>query len=438
MNAANPAYTLPYLLGDAWGLMLSFIFLYPVMMACLWVLGALVFYFRDERKPHRIVDRPPLRDEYPLIAVLVPCFNEEANARETIEALMALHYPNFEVIAINDGSRDRTGEILDALADEFPRLRVIHNLKNQGKAVGLNTAALLTHAEILVGIDGDARLDPNCLHWLVRHFDAPGVGAVTGNPRVRTRSTLLGRLQVGEFSSIVGLIKRAQRAIGLIFTVSGVIAAFRRSALFEAGFWSPDKLTEDVDITWKLQLAGWEVRFEPRALCWILMPETLRGLWRQRLRWATGGAQVIFDYWTEIWHRPRLWPVFVEYSLSIFWAFCMSVLIVYRLLDRLIFPSVDLQSVPVLMLGWTGILIGLVCMLQMLFSLWLDRPYDRGLLKNYFWMIWYPIVYWLLTAATAVAALPAVLLRTSGKRATWISPDRGLGTQTPPAPKQDR
>ena len=180
------------------------------------------------------------------------------------------------------------------------------------------------------------------------------------------------------------------------------------------------------------------MRFEPRALCWILMPETLRGLWRQRLRWATGGAQVIFDYWTEIWHHPRLWPVFVEYSLSIFWAFCMSVLIVYRLLDRLIFPSVDLQSVPVLMLGWTGILIGLVCMLQMLFSLWLDRPYDRGLLKNYFWMIWYPIVYWLLTAATAVAALPAVLLRTSGKRATWISPDRGLGTQTPPAPKQDR
>jgi len=168
------------------------------------------------------------------------------------------------------------------------------------------------------------------------------------------------------------------------------------------------------------------------------MPETLRGLWRQRLRWATGGAQVIFDYWTEIWRRPRLWPVFVEYSMSILWAFCMSVLVIYRLLDRVVFPNVDLESVPVLMLGWTGILIGLVCMLQMLFSLWLDRPYDRGLLKNYFWMIWYPIVYWLLTAATAVAALPAALLRTSGKRATWISPDRGLGTNLPPPPKQDR
>ena len=421
--------TLPALMGSFWGVMLSYVFLYPVLMSLLWMIGGVAFYFRYERYPHRIVSQPPERADYPLVAVLVPCFNEEANARETIDALMELRYPNFEVIAINDGSRDRTGEILDDLADEYPLLRVIHNVKNQGKAVGLNTAALLTHAEILVGIDGDARLDPWCLHWLVRHFDEPEGGAVTGNPRVRTRSTLLGRIQVGEFSSIVGLIKRAQRSIGLIFTVSGVIAAFRRSALFEAGFWSPDKLTEDVDITWKLQLAGWEVRFEPRALCWILMPETLKGLWNQRLRWATGGAQVIFDYWSEIWQRPRMWPVFVEYSMSILWAFCMALLVVYRIAD-LVFYRVDLQSAPVLMLGWTGLLIGTTCLVQMMLSLWLDRPYDQGLLKNYFWMIWYPVIYWVLGATTAVAALPAALARRSGKRARWISPDRGVSPDT--------
>jgi biofilm PGA synthesis N-glycosyltransferase PgaC len=417
--------TLPLLMGNFWGVMLSYVFLYPVLMSLLWMIGGVAFYFRYERHPHRIVSQPPERADYPLVAVLVPCFNEEANARETIDALMDLRYPHFEVIAINDGSRDRTGEILDALAEEYQKLRVIHHVRNQGKAVGLNTAALLTHAEILVGIDGDARLDPWCLHWLVRHFDEPEVGAVTGNPRVRTRSTLLGRIQVGEFSSIVGLIKRAQRSIGLIFTVSGVIAAFRRSALFEAGFWSPDKLTEDVDITWKLQLAGWEVRFEPRALCWILMPETLKGLWNQRLRWATGGAQVIFDYWSEIWQRPRMWPVFVEYSMSILWAFCMALLVVYRIAD-LVFYRIDLQSAPVLMLGWTGLLIGTTCLVQMMLSLWLDRPYDQGLLKNYFWMIWYPVIYWVLSATTAVAALPAALARRSGKRATWISPDRGI------------
>lgn len=419
--------TLPALLGDFWGAILAYVFFYPVLMSLVWMVGGISFYLRFERRPHRIVNQPPEREHYPLIAVLVPCFNEEANVEETIEALMELQYPNYEVIAINDGSKDRTGELLNQLAEKFPRLRVIHQMQNQGKAVGLNTAALLTHADILLGIDGDARLDPYSLNWLVRHFDQPEVAAVTGNPRVRNRSTLLGRIQVGEFSSIVGLIKRAQRSVGLVFTVSGVITAFRRSALHEVGYWSPEKLTEDVDISWKLQLAGWEVRFEPRALCWILMPETLGGLWKQRLRWSTGGTQVLLDYWPQLFQfkTARLWPLFIEYGMSMLWACLFALLAVYRLID-LIFYRVDLQSAPILLLGWAGLLIGTTCLLQMMLSLILDRPYDRGLLKNYFWMIWYPIIYWVITAATAVVAIPQAFKRDTGKRARWISPDRGI------------
>ena len=419
--------TLPALLGDFWGATLAYVFFYPVLMSVVWMVGGISFYLRFERRPHRIVSQPPARADYPLIAVLVPCFNEEAHVEETIEALMELQYPNYEVIAINDGSKDRTGELLNALADGFPKLRVIHQVQNQGKAVGLNTAALMTRAEFLVGIDGDARLDPHSLNWLVRHFDEPGVAAVTGNPRVRNRSTLLGRIQVGEFSSIVGLIKRAQRSVGLIFTVSGVITAFRRSALHEVGYWSPEKLTEDVDISWKLQLAGWEVRFEPRALCWILMPETLRGLWKQRLRWSMGGTQVLLDYWPQLfqWKTARLWPLFIEYGMSMLWAVLFAMLAVYRLTDLIVY-RVDLQSAPILMLGWAGLLIGTTCLFQMMLSLILDRPYDQGLLKNYFWMIWYPSIYWVITAATAVVAIPQAFKRETGKRARWISPDRGI------------
>ena len=419
--------TLPALLGDFWGAILAYVFFYPVLMSVVWMVGGISFFFRFERQPHRIVNQPPERDDYPLIAVLVPCFNEEAHVEETIEALMELQYPNFEVIAINDGSKDRTGELLNALAEHFPKLRVIHQIQNQGKAVGLNTAALMTRAEILVGIDGDARLDPHSLHWLVRHFDDPEVAAVTGNPRVRNRSTLLGRIQVGEFSSIVGLIKRAQRSVGLIFTVSGVITAFRRSALHEVGYWSPEKLTEDVDISWKLQLAGWEVHFEPRALCWILMPETFGGLWKQRLRWSMGGTQVLLDYWPQLlsFKTLRLWPLFIEYAMSMLWACLFAVLAAYRLID-LIFYKIDLHSAPVLLMGWAGLMIGTTCLLQMMLSLILDKPYDQGLLKNYFWMIWYPIIYWVIAAATAVVALPKAFIRETGKRARWISPDRGI------------
>ena len=418
---------LPTLLSTGWDAILAYVFLYPVLMSVVWMIGGIVFYLRFERYPHRTVDQPPPRDDYPLIAVLVPCFNEEAHVEETIEALMALAYPNFEVIAINDGSKDRTGELLNGLAQRFPRLRVVHQIENQGKAVGLNTAALMTQAEILVGIDGDARLDPHTLHWLVRHFDVHEVGAVTGNPRVRNRSTVLGRIQVGEFSSIVGLIKRAQRSVGLIFTVSGVITAFRRAALHEVDYWSPEKLTEDVDITWKLQMAGWEVRFEPRALCWILMPETLGGLWKQRLRWSMGGTQVLFDYLPQLFsfRHMRLWPLCIEYAASILWACLFVLLAAYRMTDLIVY-KIDLQSAPMLMLGWAGLLIGTTCLVQIMISLLLDRPYDRGLMKNYFWMIWYPIVYWVLTATTAVAALPKIIFRNPEKRARWTSPDRGI------------
>ncbi len=425
--------TLPDLLGSTWDAILAYVFFYPVLMSLFWMIGGIAFYLRFERHPHRIVSEPPARDDYPLIAVLVPCYNEEANVEETIGALMKLNYPNFEIIAINDGSKDRTGELLNGLATRYPKLRVIHQVENQGKAVGLNTAALMTSAEILVGIDGDAILDPWSLHWLVRHFDDPDVAAVTGNPRVRNRSTLLGRIQVGEFSSVVGLIKRAQRSVNLIFTVSGVVAAFRRSALHEVGYWTPEMLTEDVDISWKLQMAGWEVRFEPRALCWILMPETPGGLWKQRLRWSMGGSQVLLAYTSRLLSpgAMRLWPLCIEYGMSVLWAALFVLLAAYRILD-LIFYKINLDSAPVLMLGWAGLLIGTTCLLQLLLSIFIDRPYDRGLLKNYFWMIWYPVIYWVLSAATAVAALPKILFRNTEKRARWISPDRGIKPDTNP------
>ena len=202
----------------------------------------------------------------------------------------------FEVIAINDGSTDSTGAILDRLSELHPRLRVLHQAANQGKAIGLEMATLISKHEYVVCIDGDAVLDPSAARWMLRHFGGPRVGAVTGNPRIRNRSTLLGKVQVGEFSAIVGLIKRAQRTYGRLFTVSGVATAFRKTALHDVGYWHPEMLTEDIDVTWRMQIKHWDVRYEPHALVWILMPETFKGLWRQRLRWAMGGVQVVLKY----------------------------------------------------------------------------------------------------------------------------------------------
>ncbi len=405
----------------------AFAFYYPLFMSYLWMVGAIFFHFRFERQHSLAVDHPPQLAEYPHVSILIPCFNEAENVIEILKPLMSLSYPHYDVIAVNDGSTDNTGEILDRMLKVYPKLRVIHHAKNQGKAVALNTATLMTHSEFVLCIDGDSILDQNAIEWMMMHFESPRVGAVTGNPRVRTRSTLLGRIQVGEFSSILGLIKRAQRTYGRLFTVSGVVSCFRKRALHDVRYWNPAALTEDVDVSWRLQMRHWDTRFEPRALCWILMPETFAGLWKQRLRWATGGTQVLLHHAGAMlqWRQRRMWPVFLEYTTSVLWAYIMAGLIVLWFIGTVLALPVP-YTVPTLVPEWTGVVIGTTCLIQVGVSLWLDSHYDRGLGKQYYWMIWYPLVYWMLNVATSVVALPKAINRLRGERARWTSPDRGL------------
>lgn len=414
--------------GSVAAILLNFAFFYPLFMAWLWMLGGLWYFLHWERRPGSEVEQPPTLAHYPACSILLPCFNEGENVRETVDWLLRQSYPNFEIIAINDGSSDNTGAILDELAAEHPKLKVIHFAANQGKAMALRMGAMSSANEFLIGIDGDAILHPDATIWLMRHFiDSPRVGAVTGNPRIRNRSTLLGRLQVGEFSSIIGLIKRAQRIYGRIFTVSGVVAGFRKSALHRNRYWNTDMVTEDIDVTWLLQADHWDIRYEPNALCWILMPETLRGLWRQRLRWAQGGVEVLMRYGVSTlrWRTRRMWLVMLEYLLSVLWAYVMAAIIVLYLLGLVVTLPPGL-TIATLLPQWHGVVLGLTCLIQFAVSLKIDSRYERGLWRVYFWVIWYPLAFWLISMTTSVAAVPRALLKRRGQRATWVSPDRGV------------
>jgi biofilm PGA synthesis N-glycosyltransferase PgaC len=408
----------------------GFIYYYPLFMAYIWMFGALIFYFRYEWRQQVNAEHLPELTEYPPVSVLIPCYNEGENIRETVEVLLLQKYPNFEIIAVNDGSKDNTLEILEELAGQHKQLRVVNLHTNQGKAMGLRTAALLANSEILVCIDGDALLAPEAIAWMVRHFQHnPNVGAVTGNPRIRNRSTLLGRIQVGEFSAIVGMIKRAQRSFGQVFTVSGVIAAFRRSALHNVGYWSNDMVTEDIDISWKLQLAGWSIYFEPNALCWVLMPESLQGLWKQRLRWAQGGSEVLLRYFSELfrWSSRGMWLLYGECLISIFWAFLILLHVLYA--PVILFSESPDESLRDLSPNWTSMLLSLTCLIQFGVSLFIDSHYEYrtgGVSRYYYWMVWYPIVYWLINVGTTIAGSIRAIRKKRGQRAIWVTVDRGL------------
>jgi biofilm PGA synthesis N-glycosyltransferase PgaC len=404
-----------------------FCFGYPFVMAWFWMAGGVFFYLWREFRSNP-PDRPPELEHWPPISILVPCFNEALNAIETLTHAHAVDYPDFEIIAINDGSSDDTGAILDQLALEFPRLRVIHLATNGGKARALNVAARLARHELLLCIDGDALLDPHALRWAAFRFRRPDVGAITGNPRIRNRSSIIGRMQVGEFSSIIGLIKRAQASYGWLFTVSGVICGFRRKALQDAGWWSQATLTEDIDVSWRVQLAGWRIDYAPNVIVWILMPETLRGLWKQRLRWAEGGSQMMLDHFGDIFRlrAPGLLPTYFSNVLSVVWAYLVVLTLLVEVMLSLGLAGTSFELNFKLFPAWWGLFLALTYLLQALISFLIERRYETGMLRSLFWIIWYPLAFWLISLVTTVAAFPRVLAGRGRRKGTWVSPDRGF------------
>lgn len=403
----------------------DFVYLYPLFMSFVWMIGALIFFNRIEQK----MKIPPAMKEYPFFSILIPCHNEEAQIIETVTNLLELDYPHYEIILIDDGSTDKTASILHELTEIHERVRAVYLKQNQGKGEALNVGCLVAKGDLILTIDADALLDPVALKWLAWHFERfPRVGAITGNPRVLNRTTLLGKIQTGEYASIIGLIKRTQRILGKVLTVSGVVAAFRKQALLSAGLWDKDMVTEDIDITWKLEKHFWDVRFEPRAVCWVLVPETLKGLWRQRLRWAQGGIEVLrkhVDIWQN-WKQRRLWPVYIEYVFTTFWAYSFWILIFMWIGQEIFHLAYPLRLEPPIPPQWTGSILALTCVVQFSVSMYVDNAYEKKFLKYLFWVIWYPFLYWAISAFAVVVAVPKALLRKKGSKAVWESPDRGF------------
>ncbi len=397
-----------------------FVFWYPAIMSAIWIAGGIIFYFCNERKKAL-----PLY-ETPFVSVLVPCYNEEDTIENTVKELSALEYPDYEIIVINDGSSDRTSEIVRSIADKYPRMRFIDLKENCGKANALYLGLIAAKGEILVGVDSDSYIMPDALNYMVPHFtnrfNGERVGAVTGNPRVRNRSSLLAKIQLCEYASIISLIKRTQRIWGKVMTVSGVVVAFRKRALMDAELWDRDMITEDIGVTWKLEKKFWDIRYEPRALCMMLVPETVIGLAKQRKRWASGGMEILRRHFNifKTWKERRLIPVYMEQICSILWSLCWLLMLIIILFH--LFVDHTYIQLPYL---WKSLFLSSICLVQFMVAMILDKKYDPKLLRHSIVAIWYPFVYWYINAIIVIKSLPT-LFKKNTKLATWHSPDRGI------------
>jgi len=405
--------------------MLSFFAWYPLISSGVLVMTSLTYYFRRERHADRI--QPELDPEFvPHVSIVIAAHNESEHIEDTIRALLAIDYPNFEILIIDDGSTDFTSQLVLPFVRDG-KVRLVRKMMNEGKAMALNDGLRCANGEIFLVMDADAFPDPQILKVVVPHFKSPRVGAVTGNPRVYNRASLLCKLQAIEFTAIISLQRRSQRVWGRILTMSGVVGAFHRSAMIDVGLYSPNMATEDIDLSWKLQLRHWDIRYEPRAVVWMRVPATFRGLWLQRRRWARGLAQVLRQHGRtalKLEHR-RLWPLVVESWLSIAWAYCFMALTSGWTFSFLVaYPPIGASPIP----NWWGMLIGTMCLAQLMTGVLLDRRYDRRIPVYYFTAIYYPLLYWMMMAVVTVIATPGAILRAAADGPVRWKPVRGDGS----------
>jgi biofilm PGA synthesis N-glycosyltransferase PgaC len=398
--------------------MLFFFGFYPVFSAIIWLTTSLVYYLRKERMPEeKEAGFYALPDPPPWVSVLIPTFCEEKVIEATIEGVLKLDYPNYEVVVVDDGSTDATVAKISPYV-ESGRVRLIRKTVNEGKAMALNDALLCLNGEIVLTIDADAIVDPQILRNIVPHFSSSRVAAVTGNPRVDNRETLLSKIQLIEFTSIVGLLRRAQRVWGRIQTVSGVVVAFRKSALFDVGLFDPSMATEDIDMSWRLQKRFWDIRYEPRGLVRMQVPETFRSYLKQRKRWAIGLGQVLRSHSGILLHKKnmRQWPVAYESILSLFWAFCFMILTPLWIFSYSIgIPPVGAHPIP----NFWGMMIATTCILQLTVGVLLDRHYDRSVVPYAAFTVLYPMLYWAITSVIAFLYTPVGLFRRRPKVTLW-------------------
>jgi poly-beta-1,6-N-acetyl-D-glucosamine synthase len=397
---------------------LAFVALYPIVTAAIWIAGGLVFSVAQERRAPAL----PSTEGLPRVSILIPAYNEEADIAAAVRAALAVDYPDFEVIVLDDGSTDATAERARLAGGGDDRLSVIAEGQNRGKAATLNLGALAATGAYLVMQDADATLHPLALRALVASLEPnPRVAAVAGDPRVTNRGSLLAELQTLEFAAIIGLIRRTEAVGARVGVVAGVIGIFRREAFRAVGGFDRRMATEDIELTYRLLLAGWYTAYEPRALVGMRVPTSLRALWRQRRRWARGQGEVLHVHGPTLarWRNRHLWSVFAEPLVSLAWV------VLFALIAVTTITRMALGDVPPILtyLPEWGVAVGAITTIQFCSALLIERRYDRDAPTALLLGPLYPACYWLVNALAALTSeLPAICF---GPRETPVHWDTG-------------
>jgi cellulose synthase/poly-beta-1,6-N-acetylglucosamine synthase-like glycosyltransferase len=251
------------------------------------------------------------------VLLLTPLRNEARSLPGLLGALAALDYPDekLTIVLINDGSTDGSDRLVQDWIRGRDNWHLLSLNQNVGKAEALNIAlAAFPQGEIVAVYDADERPQPAALQILLSPFADEQIGGVSGR---RAVSNPLAS-PAASYVTFEGLVHqmvtmRAKDKLNLAPAMLGSNCAYRRMALAEAGNFSPGALLEDSDLTLKLARAGWEIHFEPEAVSFHSVPESISGYWRQHKRWARGFNEVAKNQVRTILFDQQLsWPLRLE------------------------------------------------------------------------------------------------------------------------------
>jgi cellulose synthase/poly-beta-1,6-N-acetylglucosamine synthase-like glycosyltransferase len=246
----------------------------------------------------------------PSVSVLVPMHNEERVAADVLQALVDSDYrwDKLQIIAINDGSTDRTGEIIDQFAARYSFIRALHRRDGGGgKPAALAEATPLATGDVILLFDADYVPSRSMIKFLVAPFADPEIGAVMGRviPHNAGESLLAALLSL-ERAAGYQCAQQSRYNLGFTAQFGGTVGGVRSSALAAAGGWNAASLTEDTDLTFALLLRGWRTAYVNRAECYEEVPKSWLVRRRQLVRWVTGHTECLHRYWKPVLEAPFL------------------------------------------------------------------------------------------------------------------------------------
>jgi cellulose synthase/poly-beta-1,6-N-acetylglucosamine synthase-like glycosyltransferase len=290
---------------------LAFIFLVIVMLVYLvrhYIFTLTALYHPRSQPQYAFPDTA----HQPPVSVLIPARNEERVIERLLQRMTELTYPKdkLEIIVVDDASVDATGKIAEKFGKRYSHIRVIHRSPlegRKGKADALNEGLKYAKGEIVYCFDADYYPQRDILEKLTVHFVNPEVGAVQGRITVLNEpETVVTRLVALERIGGYRVDQTARDGLRLVPQFGGTVGGVRRSLLEFLGGWALGMLAEDTDLTFRVYLAGYKIRYVNDAECYEEAVDNWRAYWSQRYRWARGHMQCAFKHLWPLMKSKRL------------------------------------------------------------------------------------------------------------------------------------